>query len=130
MDIPSTSIPKLVEGTTRDRSLPALERLAILGRYDTDTDQCVYHCNDSIEHWYRVVRGAARSSALSDDGRRYIVDFVFPGDLFGFCDQRVRHFCVEALVSGIEVLPQRLALYSCQCRAMTSRTTSQWLSRP
>jgi CRP-like cAMP-binding protein len=98
MDIPSTSIPELVEGTAPDRPLAALEQLAILGRYDTD--QCVYHCNDSIEHWYRVVRGAARSSALSDDGRRYIVDFVFPGDLFGFCGQRARHFCVEAIVSG------------------------------
>jgi CRP-like cAMP-binding protein len=98
MDIPSTSIPKLGEGSARDRPLAALERLATLGRYDTG--QCVYHCNDSIEHWYRVVRGAARSSALSDDGRRYIVDFVFPGDLFGFCGLRARHFSVEAIVSG------------------------------
>jgi CRP-like cAMP-binding protein len=35
----------------RDRPLAALERLAILGRYDTG--EPVYRCNDSIEHWYR-----------------------------------------------------------------------------
>jgi CRP/FNR family nitrogen fixation transcriptional regulator len=94
MDIPST----FVEETPRNKPLAALAPLAVLGRYDTG--QCVYHCNDTIEHWYRVVRGAARSSAVSDDGRRYIVDFVFPGELFGFCGPRARHFCVEAIVSG------------------------------
>jgi CRP-like cAMP-binding protein len=97
MDIPSTSIPELEE-TARDTPSAALERLAILGRYDTG--QCVYPSNDAIEHWYRVVRGAARSSAFSGNGRRYIVDFVFPGDLFGFCGQRARHISVEAIVSG------------------------------
>jgi CRP/FNR family nitrogen fixation transcriptional regulator len=96
MDIASTPIPKL-EGAVRDRPLAALERLAILGRYEAD--QCVSRWNDSIEYWYRVVTGAARSSALSGDGRRYIVDFVFPSDLFGFCGL-ARHLCVEAIVPG------------------------------
>ena len=82
----------------RDRPLAALERLAILGRYDTG--EPVYRCNDSIEHWYRLVSGAARLAAVSGDGRRHIVDFVFPGDFFGFGGFGSRQFCVEAMVAG------------------------------
>jgi CRP/FNR family nitrogen fixation transcriptional regulator len=125
MEMPSISIPDLAEGTARDTPLAALERLAILGRYDAD--QCVYHCNDSIEHWYRVVRGAARSSALSNDGRRYIVDFVFPGDLFGFCGQRARHFCVEAIVSGtlIARYPRDRAEKLADCDPQIARNVRQ-----
>lgn len=82
----------------RDRPVAALERLAILGRYDTG--ESVYRCNDSIEHWYRLVSGAARLAAVSGDGRRRIVDFEFPGDFFGFGGFGSRQFCVEAMVAG------------------------------
>jgi CRP-like cAMP-binding protein len=75
-----------------------LERLAVVARYEAG--ESVYRCNDPIEHWYRVVRGAARRSALSGDGRRHIVDFMLPGDLFGFGLARSRHFCVEAIFPG------------------------------
>jgi CRP-like cAMP-binding protein len=81
-----------------DRSLGALERLAVVARYETG--ESVYRCNDPIEYWYRVVRGAARKSALSGDGRRHIVDFMLPGDFFGFGLARPRHFWVEALFPG------------------------------
>jgi CRP/FNR family nitrogen fixation transcriptional regulator len=80
------------------RSLGPLERLAVVARYEAG--ESVYRCNDPIEHWYRVVRGAARKSALSGDGRRHIVDFMLPGDLFGFGLARSRHFCVEAIFPG------------------------------
>jgi CRP-like cAMP-binding protein len=37
---------------------------------------------------------------LSGDGRRHIVDFLLPGDFFGFCPTSGHHFCVEATVAG------------------------------
>jgi CRP-like cAMP-binding protein len=37
---------------------------------------------------------------LSGDGRRHIVDFILPGDLFGLGSCGARNFCVEALVPG------------------------------
>jgi CRP/FNR family transcriptional regulator, nitrogen fixation regulation protein len=86
------------EGIQENRSLAALERLAVLARYETG--ESVYRCNDPIEHWYRIKWGAARKSVLSGDGRRHIVDFILPGDLFGFGSCRARSFCVEALVPG------------------------------
>jgi CRP/FNR family nitrogen fixation transcriptional regulator len=81
-----------------DRSLRALERLAVVARYEAG--ESVYRCNDPIEHWYRVVQGAARQSALSGDGRRHVLDFMLPGDFFGFGLSPRRQFCVEALFPG------------------------------
>jgi len=34
--------------------------------------------------WYRVISGLVRRCAFFSDGRRQIVSFMFPGDLFGF----------------------------------------------
>ena len=64
--------------------LSAMDSLAIPTRYENG--EAVYRCNDPVEYWYRVVAGAARTSALTADGSRHIVDFLLPGDLFGFRD--------------------------------------------
>ena len=97
MDIPISAT--IQAGEIRgEGSLGSLERLAVVARYEAG--ESVYRCNDPIEYWYRVVRGAARKSALSGDGRRHIVDFMLPGDFFGFGLAGPRHFCVEALVDG------------------------------
>jgi CRP/FNR family nitrogen fixation transcriptional regulator len=124
MDIPSSPISELVEGPARDRPAARLERLGVLGRYEAD--QCVSRWNDSSEYWYRVVRGAARSSALSGDGRRYIVDFVFPTDLFGFSGL-ARHLCVEAIVPGtlIARYPRDRAERLADCDPQTARIIRQ-----
>jgi CRP/FNR family transcriptional regulator, nitrogen fixation regulation protein len=72
-----------------------LESLAVLSRYAAG--ESVYRRNDPTEYWYRVIRGAARKSALSADGRRHIVDFILPGDFFGFALAQAPRFCVEAI---------------------------------
>jgi CRP/FNR family nitrogen fixation transcriptional regulator len=106
---PSASIRECIERIPRDRSLGALERLALLTRYNIG--ESIYRYNDPIEHWFRILAGAARKSALSGDGRRHIVDFILPGDLFGFRASGGRHFCVEALAPGTLVAryPRRSA---------------------
>ena len=90
-------------------TLPALERLAVVARYEIG--EAVYRYNDPREHWYRVVGGAARKCALTGDGRRHIVDFALPGDLFGFGVTGGRQFCAEAIVPGtlIARYPRRSA---------------------
>jgi CRP-like cAMP-binding protein len=99
VDVPtSASIHMCARGAGSDRSLGALESLAMVARYQAG--ESVYRCNDPVEHWYRMVRGVARKSALSGDGRRHIVDFMLPGDFFGFGLPRRRHFCVEAIFPG------------------------------
>ena len=51
-----------------------------------------------VEHWCCVVSGAARTCAVLSDGHRRIIDFLMPGDFFGF---RQGHcFVTEAIVGG------------------------------
>jgi CRP-like cAMP-binding protein len=41
---------------------------------------------DAAEHWYEVASGAVRTVKMDSGGRRQIVEFFLPGDLFGFDD--------------------------------------------
>src|SRR5579871_3215415 len=76
----------------------SLQQLSVVARYDTD--QPIHRYNDPAQYWFRIVAGAARKIALSGDGRRHIVDFLLPGDFFGFCASSQHHFCVETIVAG------------------------------
>jgi CRP/FNR family nitrogen fixation transcriptional regulator len=53
---------------------------------------------------YRVEEGAARRCALSADGRRRIVDLLFPGDFFGFAGESRSGSTIEALTDVTIVL--------------------------
>jgi CRP/FNR family transcriptional regulator, nitrogen fixation regulation protein len=65
--------------------------------------QEIYGETAPAEHWYRLETGAARKYALIADGRRCIVDFLFPGDYFGFRMRHCNSFAVEAIVPGTKV---------------------------
>lgn len=43
----------------------------------------IYGTGDPVDHWYRLVSGMARNSALFSDGRRRIVDCFMPA----FCER-------------------------------------------
>ena len=58
---------------------------------------------DPTRHWYRLVSGLGRDCAVMADGRRQIVDFVMPGNFFGFASRDERQFTVEAVVDGTVV---------------------------
>lgn len=109
----AVSFGELVERFSRasppETTHESLQQLAVVARYDTD--QSIHRYNDPAQHWFRIVAGAARKIALSGDGRRHIVDFLLPGDFFGFCASSQHHFCVETLVAGslIARFPRRSA---------------------
>jgi CRP/FNR family nitrogen fixation transcriptional regulator len=122
MDI-SASAPnrERLERFPRERSLETLERLAIVNRYEIGTS--IYRYNDPVEHWFRIVAGAARMSALTGDGRRHIVDFMLPSDFFGFAASGGRNFCVEAIIPGtlIARYPRRSAERLADCDPQIAR---------
>ena len=114
MEISSAvSFGKTVERFSRaspaETTHESLKQLAVVARYDTD--QPIHRYNDPAQYWFRIVAGAARKIALSGDGRRHIVDFLLPGDFFGFCASSEHHFCVETIVAGSLVarFPRRSA---------------------
>ena len=63
----------------------------------------IYLSGDPADYWYRILSGACRKCAYGLDGRRQIVDFPRPGDLFGYDAQTVHEFAVEAMVSNTTV---------------------------
>jgi CRP-like cAMP-binding protein len=55
------------------------------------------------DHWYCVVTGAVRKYTLLTDGRRQIVDFLLPGDFFGFRERHQQFFATDAITNGTKV---------------------------
>src|SRR3981081_3916766 len=71
-----------------------MDSLGTFHRYVGDGP--VYCQGGAADYWYRIVDGAARQCTQISDGRRQIMDFLLPGDLFGF-DASARH---ESPVGG------------------------------
>lgn len=58
---------------------------------------------DDADTIYRIVSGALRTSRLMPDGRRYVADFLFPGDFVGLNDSALRSTTADALCDTILV---------------------------
>jgi CRP-like cAMP-binding protein len=65
--------------------------------------EAVYHCSEATHYWYRIVQGAARKAAVTADGSRHIVEFLLPGDFFGFGPPDTEFFSVETISAGTVV---------------------------
>jgi CRP/FNR family nitrogen fixation transcriptional regulator len=63
----------------------------------------IYSETDRADHWYCVLAGAARKYAVLSDGRRQIVDFLLPGDFFGFRERHHQFFATDAIVNATTV---------------------------
>ena len=88
---------------------PAIARpipLSSLGTWHSyETGETVYGHEDRSDYWYQLVDGAARKCTLTSDGRRQIVDFLMPGDLFGFHAGSRHDGCsVECITSDTTML--------------------------
>jgi CRP/FNR family nitrogen fixation transcriptional regulator len=65
--------------------------------------ETIYNQGDRPEYWYRVTSGLARKCALTSEGRRRIIDFLLPGDFFGFSARNEHAFAVQAVIEGTTV---------------------------
>jgi CRP-like cAMP-binding protein len=63
----------------------------------------IYTCGEPARFWYRIATGAARQCVFSRRGYRHIVDFLRPGDLFGFDARDTYQFSVEPIAAGTTV---------------------------
>ncbi len=80
----------------------AMDSLGTSCTYDADEE--IYFQDAAADYWYRIVSGAARKCAQISDGRRQIVDFLLPGDLFGFHTATTHECSVECLVPNTTVV--------------------------
>jgi CRP-like cAMP-binding protein len=97
------------ENTIADRTgaLHAMDLLATRARLRRG--ETIYAHEDPVAQWYCIVSGIARKSTLLSDGRRRIVDFLLPGDFFGFSAREQRFFDVEAIVDDTVVASYSLS---------------------
>jgi CRP/FNR family nitrogen fixation transcriptional regulator len=96
-----TSVRKWKAGANLASPLGSLETLSTIAPFARG--EAIYRNGEPAEFWYRILSGASRKCALTLDGNRQIVDFMRPGDLFGYDAQDVHSFSAEAIVSGTTV---------------------------
>ena len=65
--------------------------------------EVIYARGDPALHWYRIVSGMARQTTEMAGGRRQIVDFLLPGDFFGFSARDEHPLTVEAALEATVV---------------------------
>ena len=89
--------------------LSSLESMSTIARFAAGHP--IYLIGSPADFWYRILSGACRMCAYGFDGNRQIVDFLRPGDFFGYDAQNVHSFSTEALVPGttVAVYPRRSA---------------------
>jgi CRP/FNR family nitrogen fixation transcriptional regulator len=90
--------------------------------------------SEPAAHWYYVISGAVRRSAIRSDGRRQILDLMLPGDFFVVVDRR-DDLTVEAIAEDtalasypgqrVEQLAQRDAEFARELRDVAFQTLSR-----
>ena len=97
----ATSVTAAVQewraSTNLTSPLGSLESLSTIARFAPG--DLIYLSGDPADFWYRILSGACRRCAYGIGGSRQIVDFLCPGDLFGYEAQIVHSLSAEAIVS-------------------------------
>jgi CRP-like cAMP-binding protein len=78
-----------------DIDVRALERIGT--RITVPRGHTIFFEGDPANTIYRVASGALRTSRLMPDGRRYVIDFLFPSDFAGLNDGNTRATTAETL---------------------------------
>jgi len=86
------------QASLRESRLEVLDAMAAV--VSCRRGQELYRQSDAIDQWYRVVSGLVKEQALLPDGRHQIVNFLLPGDFFGFGPCNQHQFAAEAVVNG------------------------------
>ena len=70
----------------------------------------VYGEDEPAEYLYQVISGGVRKYRMLDDGRRQVVAFYLPGDIFGVEAGNVHLFSAEAISESQVLLAKRSAV--------------------
>jgi CRP/FNR family nitrogen fixation transcriptional regulator len=87
------------------RALESMHRIGTL--IDCAANDVIYAKHQPADYWYRLIDGAVREITPLANGRRDIVDFLLPGDVFGCSNVDNYEFSAEAVVaSKLERFPR------------------------
>jgi CRP/FNR family transcriptional regulator, anaerobic regulatory protein len=101
----STPMPPIMlrsasQATAKSISATPLPLDRIAGTVRMTKGDILCHEGDEATACYRVVSGCVRLSKLLPDGRRHVIDFLFPGDFFGLGEASEHEATAEALEAG------------------------------
>jgi CRP/FNR family nitrogen fixation transcriptional regulator len=97
----TASVPEWQAGENLGSPLGSLESISSVAKFGRGN--LIYLSGEPADYWYRILSGTCRKYAFGLDGRRQIVDFPRPGDLFGYDAEDVHAFSVEAIVSNTTI---------------------------
>jgi CRP/FNR family transcriptional regulator, nitrogen fixation regulation protein len=80
----------------------------------------VFGAGEAVEHVYRVVSGAVRTMRFSADGRRQILAFHLPGDVFGLELGDSHEYSAEAVIDSEIVLTRRSLIEKAAAESATT----------
>lgn len=75
-----------------------------------DRNEEIFGEDEAADYVYRIVSGAVRTMRFSSDGRRQILDFHLPGDVFGLELSDLHTLSAEAVVPSNIVMVRRSLL--------------------
>ena len=81
--------------------LQCLDAIAAIRPYHRRQEIC--RQGQAANTWYCVLTGAALRCVIKSDGRRQIVDLLFPGDFFGLAAGAEYDYTVESVTPGAVV---------------------------
>lgn len=94
----------LAKQAAADDEMSQLDAMSARIRYDRN--ETIFSEGDPAEFVYKVLDGAVRLCKHTVDGRRQVLDFMMPGDLFGFVDHEYG-FTAEAINDAVLVVYPR-----------------------
>jgi CRP/FNR family nitrogen fixation transcriptional regulator len=105
--------PAAIQAVTADNCRGGKDDIKLIGVAKTFRRECeIFGEGDATDFVYKVVSGAARSVRLLSDGRRQIMHFFLPGDVFGVEFGRERRAGAEALSDAVVIVARRSAIAS------------------
>jgi CRP/FNR family nitrogen fixation transcriptional regulator len=105
--------PAAIQAVTADNCRRGKDDIKLIGVAKTFRRECeIFGEGDATDFVYKVVSGAARSVRLLTDGRRQIMHFFLPGDVFGVEFGRERRAGAEALSDAVVIVARRSAIAS------------------
>jgi CRP/FNR family nitrogen fixation transcriptional regulator len=85
----------------RPHPLEKLDPMATIVSFHRGQEICSQ--DQTVEHWYFLISGAARRCAIRSDGHRQIVDLLLPGDFFGLAFGDHSDATIEAVAENTVV---------------------------
>src|SRR5512144_1311100 len=87
---------------------PALSLRGVRMRFERNAE--IFGEGEPAQYLYRVLSGAVRTMRFTSDGRRQILGFHLPGDVFGIELGQMHSLTAEALAATEVVMVRRSAL--------------------